>query len=79
MPSSSSSENMEISSTDTTAEIIFVAFIWCRIDDSYDGDNDDDTYAHDNGDYEIHDDDDNNNRNDNNDSDYDRLVIKQDN
>ena len=61
MPSSSSSVNMEISSTGITAEITFAAFIWCRIDDSYDGDNDDDnnddTYAHDNGDYDSHDDD----------------------
>ena len=60
MPSSSFSVNMEISSTGTTAEITFVAFIWCRIDDIYDGDNDDDnddTYAHDNGDYDSHDDD----------------------
>ena len=61
MPSNSSSVNMEISSTDTTAEITFVGFIWCRIDDSYDGDNDDDnnddTYAHDNCDYDSHDDD----------------------
>ena len=73
---------MEISSTGTTAEITFVAFIWCRIDDSYDGDNDDDTYAHDNSDNDSQDDDnddDNNNRDDdNNDSDYDRLMIKQD-
>ena len=57
-------------------EIIFVAFIWWRIDDSYDGDNDDDyndhTYAYDNGDYDSNNDDDN-------DSDYDRLVIMQDN
>ena len=64
MPSSSSSVNMEISSTGTTAEITFVAFIWwCRIDESYDGDNDDDnnddTYAHDNGDYDSHVDDNN--------------------
>ena len=63
MPSSSSSVNMEISSTDTTAGITIIAFIWCRIDDSYDGDNDDDnnddTYAHDNCDYDSHDDDDN--------------------
>ena len=69
MPSSSSSGNMEISSTGTTAEITFVAFIWCRIDDNYDEDNDDDnnddTYAHDNGNYDSHDDDDNDN------SDYD--------
>ena len=54
---------MEISSTGTTAEITFVAFIWCRIDDSYDGDYDDDniddTYAHDNCDYDSHDADDN--------------------
>ena len=89
MSSSSSSLNMEISSTDTTVEITFVAFIWCRIDDSYDGDNDDDnnddTYAHDNGYYEGHyDDDDNNNDNSdydddgNNDCDYDMLVIMQD-
>ena len=81
MPSSSSSVNMEISSTDTTEEITFVAFIWCRNDDSYDGDNDDNTYCHDNGDNDSLDDDnddDDNNRDDNNDSDYDRLVIKQD-
>ncbi len=81
---------MEISSTGTTAEIIFVAFIWCWIDDSYDGDDNDDknddTYAHDNCDYDSHDDanndDDNNNIDDsddnNNDTEYDRLVIKQD-
>ena len=78
MSSSSSSVNIEISSTGTTAEITFVAFIWCRIDDNYDEDNDDDyndnTYAHNNGDYDSHDDDGNNNS----DSDYDRLVIKQD-
>ena len=81
MFSSSSSVNMEISSTDTTAEITFVAFIWCRIDDNYDGDNDDDdndnTYAHDNDDN----DDDNSDYDDddgNNDSDYDMLVIMQD-
>ncbi len=80
MPSSSSSVNMEISSTGTTAEITFVAFIWCRIDDSYDGDNDDDTYAHDNGDYDSHDDNNNNDDSDDNknDTDYDRLVIMQD-
>ncbi len=82
MLSSSSSENMKISSTGTTAGIKFIAFIWwCRIDDSYDGDNDDDTYAHDNGDNDSQDDDyddDNNNIDDNNDSDYDKLVIKQD-
>ncbi len=67
---------MEISSKGTTAEITFVAFIWCRIDDSYVGDNDDDynddTYAHDNSDNDSNDDDDN-------DGDYDRLVIMQDN
>ena len=57
-PSSSSSGNKEISSTGTTAEITFIAFIWCRIDDSYDGDNYDDTYAHDNCDYDSHNDDD---------------------
>ena len=61
MPSSSSSVNIEISSTGTTAEITFVAFILCRIDDSYDGDNDDDnnddTYAHNNGDNDSLDDD----------------------
>ena len=78
MSDSSSSVNMEISSTDTTAEIIFVAFIWSRIDNSYDGDIDDDynddTYAHNNGDNDSHDDD----KNYNNDTDYDRLVIKQD-
>ena len=85
MPSSSSSVNIEISSTGTTAEITFVAFIWCRIDDSYDGDNDDDnnddTYAHDNGDYDSHDDANKNNDgsdDNNNDSDYDMLVITQD-
>ena len=80
MPSSSSSVNMEISLTGTTAEITFVEFIWWRVDDSYDGDNDDDnkddTYDHDNGDYDNHDDDDSDDNN--NDSDYDRLVIKQD-
>jgi hypothetical protein len=67
--------NMEISSTGTTAEITFVAFIWCSIDDSYDGDNND-------GDNDSHNDDDNdddnNNTDDNDDSDYDRLVIMQD-
>ena len=86
MSSSSSSVNMEISSTDTTVEITFVAFIWCRIDDSYDDDNDDDnnddTYAHDNGNYDSHDDDDDNDNSDyddgNNDSDYDMLVIMHD-
>ena len=61
MPSSSSSVNIEISSMDTTAEIIFIAFIWCRIDNSYDGDidddNNDDTYAHNNGENDSHDDD----------------------
>ena len=61
-------------------EITFVAFILCRIDERYDGDNDDDdnddTYDHDNGDYDNHDDDDSDDNN--NDSDYDRLVIKQD-
>ena len=40
MSYSSSSVNMGISSTGTTAEITFVAFILCRIDESYDGDND---------------------------------------
>ena len=89
MPSSSSSANMEISSTGTTAEITFVEFIWWRVDDSYDGDNDDDnnddTYDHENGDDDSHDDDDYEDRNNNDDSDdnnndidYDRLVIKQD-
>ena len=66
---------MKISSTGTTAEIIFVIFIWCRIDNSYDGDNDDDdndnTYAHDN-------DDNDDNNSDYDDTDNDRLVIKQD-
>ena len=61
MPSSSSSVNMEISSTGITAEIIFVAFIWCRIDNSYDGDIDDDynddKYTHNNGENDSHDDD----------------------
>ena len=77
MSSSSSSENMEISSTGNTAEITFVAFIWCRIDDSYDGDNDnnDDAYDHDNGGYDNYDNDNNDNYND---TDYDRLVIMQD-
>ena len=89
MSSSSPSVNMEISSTDITVEITFVAFIWCRIDDSYNGDNDDDnnddTYAHDNGYYEGHDDDDYDNDNSdyddddgNNDSDHDMLVIMHD-
>ena len=67
---------------DTTAEITFVAFILCRIDD----DNKDDTYAHDNGNYDSHDDDDDDDDDNsdyddddgNNDSDYDRLVIMHD-
>ena len=90
MFSSSSSVNIEISSTDITVEIIFVAFIWCRIDDSYNGDNDDDnnddTYAHDDDNYDIndYDDDDDNDNSDyddddgNNDSDHDMLVIMHD-
>ena len=53
------------------------------IDDDYN----DDTYAHDNGNYDGHDDDDDNNNDNsdydddddgNNDSDYDMLVIMQD-
>ena len=53
MPSSSSYVNMEISSTGIAAGIKFVEFIWCRIDDSYDGDNDDDNNNKNDSDYDV--------------------------